>query len=796
MNVSLPIDKHLPAILSALEKNGALILQASPGSGKTTRVPPAVLKTLKPGRKAVVLEPRRLAAKAAASRVSEEWGEPLGRTIGYQFRFEDVTSADTRLRFLTEGMLIRQLISDPQLKSTDVVFLDEFHERHLHTDVALSYLRHLQKTARPDLKLVIMSATLDVGPLSRFLDEAPTIQIDAPNYEVKLEYRSEDKPLEVQVARAVRDALTSAPSDPNGRADILVFLPGMADIRRAQEGLSSLAQLQNLALLPLHGDLTREEQDRALKPLPQRKVILSTNVAETSVTIPGVTAVIDSGLARVASYSFWSGLPSLRTRPISRASATQRAGRAGRTCPGICIRLYARPDFEKRPAFDTPEIQRAELSQTLLELKTLGVERLEWFDPPNMQSEQSALVLLRRLGAVDKNQKLTALGRQMAEIPVHPRLSRLLLEAARTGCGPQAATAAALLSEGASKRLNILEELETRDPLVKRTRDRLLRFVKGSSGGKPEALAKSFLAGFPDRVAKLNESQLLLVLCDGGSATAEDPALRSLGEYFVCTEVQELQRGTHKRVIAESLVPIEPDWLIDLDSDLLGESHRMSWDEKREAVFDLSRLTYGQLVLSEGRGTPSDREAAALELATHASTEAGLKKICDYEQLQSLLERLEFLKAQGAPIGEFTLQEMAKRFALAVCGEKFALSELTKSDFLWFLQDQLGPDVRGKLDRWAPAFIQLPRGRRTRVNYPKTQPPWIESRLQDFFGMKSAPALMDGKVPLTLHLLAPNGRAVQVTTDLMSFWKNVYPKLRVELGRRYPRHKWPEDPLA
>ncbi|MEQ1876304.1 MAG: ATP-dependent helicase HrpB [Bdellovibrionia bacterium] len=796
---TLPIDKYIPEILEALEESPNLILKASPGSGKTTRVPPAVLKTLVPGQDIIVLEPRRLAAKLAATRVAFEWGDPVGETIGYQFRFEDVTSKKNRLKFLTEGMLIRKLIRDPKLTGVGVVFLDEFHERHLHTDVALSYLRNLQKRERPDLKIIVMSATLEAERLSQFLGNAPLIEIDAPGFEVVHEYRVSDSNLEIQITKCVREALEKAPKDSAGRADVLVFLPGMGEIRRAQEALSGLAKQADLSVLPLHGDLTREEQDLALQYPKQRKIILSTNVAETSVTIPGVTAVIDSGLARVASYSFWSGLPSLKTKPISRASATQRAGRAGRTAPGICYHLYAKSDLERRPAFEKPEIQRADLSQTLLELKMLNADGLEWFEAPGLQSEQSSLILLKRIGALDKDSKLTDIGRKMAEFPVHPRLSRVLLDGDERGAGYEAATLAALLSEGENHRLNLLEDLDSKSFLVKRTRDRLVRFLKngGARGKSGDGAARAVLTGFPDRVAKLSSDGRLLVLCDGGSAQAEDPALKEMGEFFICTEVQELQRGTHKRTVAESLVPIEPEWLLELENDFLTETNEVAWDPARKAVFEISRLKYGQLILSESRGAPKDRTGAIELLVKNIGIDdEGIKTICDLDSYQSFRLRLDFVKQQGAVIPEFDIAKLMREFCESVCDQKFSTDVLKNADFLWFIQDKLGDKLRAQLQSWAPESLTLPSGRKTKINYSNTQPPWIESRLQDFFGMRHGPTLANGKVPLTLHLLAPNYRAVQVTSDLMSFWKNVYPKLRVELGRRYPRHKWPENPLA
>ncbi len=387
--LSLPIDPHLPLIAKKLQESGCLVLKASPGSGKTTRVAPFLLNSLPPGKEILVLEPRRLAAKLAARRVAEERREKVGGVIGYQFRFENVSSKETRLRFLTEGMLMRRLIRDRTLDGVAIVILDEFHERHLHGDVALSYLRSLQASGRPDLKLVVMSATLDTEALLRYLGNCPLVEVEGRPFDVATHYRpSENKFLEISVRDAVKTAFQEWPE-----GDCLVFLPGMADIRRAESALSDLARINHWDLFPLHGELSKGEQDRALLPGRNRKIILATNVAETSLTIEGIRIVIDSGLHRQASYSWWSGVPSLRTRPISRASSIQRAGRAGRTASGTCYRLYSRADFDGRAPFETPEIQRADLCQTLLELKELGVQSLTqfpWFDPPPAGAMESA----------------------------------------------------------------------------------------------------------------------------------------------------------------------------------------------------------------------------------------------------------------------------------------------------------------------------------------------------------------------------------------------------------------------
>ncbi|WP_272946328.1 helicase-related protein, partial [Anaeromyxobacter sp. PSR-1] len=445
----LPIDPLLPEVVAALRAGPSLVIEAPPGAGKTTRVPRALHEAgLAGAGEVVVLEPRRLAARMAARRVAEELGERPGETVGYQVRFDEMAGPRTRIRYVTEGLLTRRLLSEPALPGVGAVVLDELHERHLQGDLALAFLRRLQRTARPDLKLVAMSATLDAGPVAAFLG-APALRSEGRRFEVAVEHLSPEEAaapdlrLEERVARAVR-RLHREGLD----GDVLVFLPGAAEIRRAREALAAWAAGAGVDVLPLHGDLPPEEQDRAVRPGPRRKVILSTNVAETSITIDGVVAVVDSGLARIASHSPWSGLPTLEVKKISRASAAQRAGRAGRTRPGRAVRLYTRHDHDARPEFEVPEILREDLSETLLALAGLGAAAdLEWLEPPPAPALEAARALLADLGAVDAAGAPTAAGRAMLRFPLHPRLGRLLVEAAARGVPDDGALLAALLGE-------------------------------------------------------------------------------------------------------------------------------------------------------------------------------------------------------------------------------------------------------------------------------------------------------------------------------------------------------------
>ncbi|MCC7440271.1 MAG: ATP-dependent helicase HrpB [Bdellovibrionales bacterium] len=841
----LPIDARLPEALAFLAKQGCLVLQAEPGAGKTTRLPAALLEAPWRGdREILVLEPRRLAAKLAAHRVAEELGEPPGERVGYQFRFERVGGPRTRLRFLTEGLLTRLMLSAPELKRVAAVVVDEFHERHLPGDVALAALRRLQLGPRPDLKLVVMSATLDVEAVAAYLGGCPSLKVEGRVFPVEVEYQPPPTPsagqypppLERQVRRAAEAALVR-----DDAGDLLVFLPGMAEIRRCEGELRAVAERTGAWLLPLHGDLTREEQDRAVRPSERQKIILSTNVAETSVTLPGVRTVIDSGLARVASFSWWSGLPALRTRPVSRASAVQRAGRAGRMAPGRCIRLYSQHDFSTRPHFDLPEIRRADLAQTVLELKELGIAdaaRFPWFEAPAPASLAAAEELLRLLGAVtaapDGGTVLTPLGRRIARLSLPPRLARLALEGAARGVAEPAAAVAAALSELRAERVDFLEEAlslwnrRAMGFLAERVRDRVLgelrderdsaRAVPAPTRGSPEelhALRRAVLAAFPDRVARLKppatgSDWMEAVFSAGGSGSLPARSFSEDTRYVVAVDADERQATGTQRPGADRLAsgtrvraacPIHPDWLLDLEPSLLRETTEAEWSAERGRAEEVWRMRYGELVLEETRTVSSDSGAASLALvdALLGPKGPGLSTTEDPGALGALQRRIAFARTQLPPERAAALPPDGPEGARALLGPALqgygSVSELKGVELGPALWHSLPNALRADLERTAPEHVTLGKGRRVRVNYEPDRPPWVESRLQDFFGMTSGPTVAGGRMPVTLHLLAPNKRAVQVTSDLASFWAQHYATVRKELCRRYPRHSWPEDPV-
>lgn len=830
----LPIDPYLSEIVKIVASGRDLILKASPGSGKTTRVPPALLAAEFIGDKEIlVLVPRRLAAKMAALRVASEAGEAVGSRIGYQFRFENVTSPKTRLKFLTEGLLIRQLMSDPKLTRVGSVILDEFHERHLHSDVALAYLKWLKKNHRPDLSLIVMSATLDTASLAAYLHGCETLDIKASPYPVSVSYLPQ--PTKEPLPDLVWNAVRSLPfKDQSARQDVLVFLPGMADILKTADKLESRLGPRFL-VLPLHGELAKERQALVFEKTPEIKIILATNVAESSLTIDGVTTVIDSGLHRQASYSWWSGVPSLKTRPVSKASAIQRAGRAGRTAPGRCLRLYTQADFEARTPFETPEIRRADLAETLLEIKALGVADMAafpWFEAPAEQATTAAAELLYNLGALaapSLSAGLTILGESLAKLPLNPRLSRLMIEAEKKSVTREAALLAALISEDELADLDALAHLGARfvPENVKRVKNQILSYFRTDENISRDVtrdLAYALLKGFPDRVArkrsatqsKKSEARALeedLVFCFGGSGSVSAVDVVNDNEYFLILDVLERQaRGQARaKVHVQSLCPIKADWLLDCETTFLKDVEELAWDEAKKRVVQASRLCYGQLILTESKDEPRDAASATkflLKTALGLDEEKfanlsvvdflkALEKTSETTGLETLLGRLALLKEHfpAAELPDIAHDRVGEALADLLRGS-VALADLKSENLEKRLVENLNYETRALMARELPLAVTLKSGRNVAVKYELGKSPWIASRLQDFFGMREGPKILKGRVPLTLHLLAPNQRAVQVTSDLASFWQGTYLEIRGQLSRRYPRHKWPEDPLV
>lgn len=855
----LPIDGLLPDVVRALASGGALVLEAPPGAGKTTRVPRALLDAgLAKSGEIVILEPRRLAARLAAKRVAEELGEEVGRTVGYQVRFEDVSSAATRIRFVTEAVLTRRLVRDPELRGVSAVLLDEFHERNLHGDVALAWLRRLRETTRPDLLVVVMSATLDAAPAAAFLG-CPSLRSEGRSFPVEIEHepKDDDRPLASKVASAVRTLLGRG-LDASKGGHVLVFLPGAGEIRRAAESLEKLAAENDLSVVPLHGELPPQEQDRAIGPSTRRKIILSTNVAESSVTIEGVVAVIDGGVARVASHDPWSGMPKLALAKISQASSIQRAGRAGRTQPGVALRLFTKPDFDRRPAHDVPEIGRADLTQLALELFAAKKTDLTWLDAPPPRAWQSAITLLRRLGALttDDAAAITPLGERLLRFPIHPRAARILVEGERRDVVDDAAIVAALLTErdirsatkasfGAARpgrgdahatepsdllamRDRFLEAEASRfsaGPMrasgldagatlaVDRARKQLARATRGgereprearSAGAGRVAVATDpdaellvcILAGFPDRVAKrIRPGGSALALAGGGSAELSGDSVVRHAEWMVAALAEERQGGAPgaaRGIVVSAASAIEPETLIDLYPERIEETREVVVQKSNGRVLGMSRLVYDGLVLSESPAANVTDEELGAALAK-AALAKGAHAFAPEGALERFLARARFAREvdETIPAIDDARVEAALR---SMCTGQTSLEAVSGMSLVDVLEAELGDTTTRAIRTLAPDRLTLARGRGVTVEYEPGKPPHVASRLQDFFDMAETPRVGGGRVPVVVHLLAPNQRAVQVTQDLAGFWERHYPAIRKELARKYPRHLWPDDP--
>ena len=771
----LPIDAILSNIVREVAAGSNLVIEAQPGAGKTTRVPAALLGAVRG--QILVLEPRRIAARMAARRIAEEIRCRVGETVGYQVRFEDVSSASTRLLFMTEGLLVRRLLSDPELRGVSIVILDEFHERHIDTDVALALLRRLQRTSRPDLKLVVMSATLDAAPIASYLGQCPVLRSEGKLFDIALSYTPHSAaPLEEQVASAVSRALDS-------EGDMLVFLPGSAEIRRAARACEAVAERSGSLLLSLYGSLSPDEQDRAVRPADRRKIILSTNVAESSITIDGVTVVIDSGLARIASDSPSTGLPALQVQRISKASAIQRAGRAGRTQPGRAIRLYSAEDYNRRRDYDSPEIHRRELSQVVLELRALGATDVEWFELPSEASIAAASDLLDRLAAGNDF-------RELSKYPVHPRIARLLIEANARKVAGAASRIAAVLTSG--ERYTHTDAIHLGDkelPYAAKQIEKQLLRISGArrDSGTDDDLRLALLTAFPDRVARKRSGN------DAQLANGK-PAILPQGwtsDFFVAIDIEH--RSEQPAPFIRLASAIRPDWLLDLYPDRIREHTEVTWNRQAERVETVSQILYDSLAIDESRSGTADAEAAA-KLLFERALETGLQRFVDPDAVDLLLARSEFASRHSS-LRALTDDDVHAALADLCYGiRSFAdLQQAASSGLIPAMLQRLGPDAERELKDVAPERIPI-KNRQVKVQYKAGQQPFVSSRLQDFFGMRETPKIARGQVPLLVHLLAPSQRPVQVTADLAGFWERLYPQLRKELSRKYPKHAWPDKP--
>lgn len=820
---ALPIDGVIDTIRSALAPGAAVVVEATPGAGKTTRVPPALSAA---GQRVIVLEPRRLAARLAATRVAHELEERLGAHVGYQVRFDSKVGPDTRLRFVTEGVLTRMLLADPTLEEFDTVVVDEIHERHLQGDLALALVDHLRRTHRPDLRLVAMSATVDGAALAERLG-AQLVRCRQRQHDVTVSFLAQPDrdPLEIQIAKAVRQLANDGLD-----GHVLAFLPGAAEIRRAAERCEAVARDHDLAVLPLYGALSAREQDAAVAPSDRRKVVLATNVAESSITIAGVAAVIDSGLVKRARHEAWAVMPELRLESISKASADQRAGRAGRTQAGRCLRLYTEAEHHRFADFDEPEIVHSELSEAVLACRMARVDdplALPWLTTPPEDTWHAAERLLGELGALDADGQTTELGRRLAALPLPPRLGRALIEASARGVAADAATALAILAErgslwrGRSSRANLWEQVEAFDEAKAarfdrhvcdglgvdgrraRSAERACRQLLAATRRLPEgapptsrdeaesALGIALLSGFPDRVGKRGGGDgrhgVPLALSSGGAATVRDEA--ALSPDGLCLVLDARRGGAGKPAVVHLAAPLGLDALIEGRGDSITDEEELLFVAGRDRVESIARLRYGRVVLEETRGAAPPSPAATAALLDEVFRRG--PALVGGDGTEAWLRRARFAAKHDDALPSFDDDALRERLAPLVQGMT-CMQDLTSAGIENLLTLGLDKAHRQRLDQLAPRDLRLASGQALAITYPDDAPPFVESYLQDFFGLPSLPAVAGE--PIVVKLWAPNGRPMQVTDDLPGFWTRLYPQLRRELGRRYPKHHWPEDP--
>jgi ATP-dependent helicase HrpB len=803
-----PIDPLLPQVVDTLRQHPVVVLHAPTGAGKTTRLPPFLLDHPVVDGAVWCLEPRRIAARAAARFVSGQRGGRPGDEIGWHVRFEPRFGERTRLLFLTDGVAVRRLQADPFLEGVGVVVFDEFHERSLGTDLALAMVRRVQREIRDDLRIVVMSATLDATRVAEALGGAPVLRSEGRSHPVDIRYldRPDTDRLEVRAARGVRQALDAVESD------ILAFLPGVGEIRATARRLEGIAA----DVLPLYGDLPAAEQDRALRVGPRRRVVLATNVAETSLTLDGIAAVVDTGVARILRHDPGTGLDRLALEPISRAAADQRAGRAGRQGPGVALRWWTRAEDRTRPGHDTPALQRTDLSAPLLQLRAWGEPdpvAFPWIAAPPSEALAAGEALLRHLGLVDGS-GLTALGRAAAELPVHPRLAILLVEAARAGHPGLGARAAAILSErdpfrraapgdpppptSNSDLLDRLHALEHGDPrlrpgarkAVERVARRLLRTVRSLSLDPdpvpdPEVAVRRALArAWSDRIARRHgPGRSTGVLVGGRGVDLSRSAVRE-AELVACLAVHDGAR-TEARVHLASAV--DPAWLPTTTETVLR------FDPDRGQVVARRERRLEDLILeSHPAPLPEDTAVAAcLQEALEAHPD---RLPWEAPEVAGLLARLA-AAAEHLPERGFPRPGPAFRrgvIPLAVIGHR-GLDTLDAAALARAVRTHLGFHLARELDDVAPTHLVVPSGSRRRLEWTADGPPVLAVRMQEMFGCTDTPRVLGGRVPVRLHLLAPNGRPAQITDDLGGFWVRTWPEVRKDLRARYPKHAWPED---
>ncbi|WPO42838.1 ATP-dependent helicase HrpB [Tardiphaga sp. 42S5] len=805
-DTSLPIDAVLDDLSGALDAGNAAVLVAPPGAGKTTRVPLALLDApwLK-GRKIIMLEPRRIAARASAERMAKTLGERVGETVGYRVRFGSKISRNTRIEVVTEGIFSRQILDDPELRNIGAVLFDEFHERSLDADMGLALARDAQTGLREDLRILVMSATIDGARIAKLLGDAPVIASEGRAYPVETRYlgRKPDIQLERQMADAIATALRADPGS------VLAFLPGAAEIRRTQNFLAERVQDASIEIVPLFGALDAGVQDRAIQPAPkgQRKVVLATSIAETSLTIEGVRIVVDSGVARVPRYEPDIGLTRLETVRASRAAVDQRRGRAGRTEPGICYRLWDEPQTASLPAYTQPEILSADLSTLVLDLAQWGVSdpaRLTFLDPPPAPALKEARGLLGELGALDGDGRITEEGHALRALALPPRLARMIVDSARFGYGEEAAEIAAILTErglgGDSVDLDVRLDQFRRDRSQRAGSARQLaerwasQVEKSSSAQENEELSTGTMLAFafPDRMAK-NRGNGSFVLANGRGASIEQSAALARAPYIAVAELT----GTAANGRILLAAPIAQADIETRFADQIENTDDVSFDRASMSLRGRRKRVLHAITLSEAPFTLKPSEDTARVFAD-GLVAAGIDRLPWSKALQQWRGRVMFLRASEGDawpdLSDTALAATRESWLMPALFDKISLKDFSAGDLSDAVMGLLPWDLRARLDKEAPTHFEAPTGTVLAIDYEAEQGPTIAVRLQELFGLNTHPSVAKGKVPLVLELLSPAQRPVQVTRDLPGFWRGSYLDVRSDLRGRYPRHPWPEDP--
>lgn len=842
MKQPLPIDALQDGLVAACGRVRRLVLRAPTGSGKSTRIPQMLLDLNLVQGQIVVLQPRRIAARLLAARIAQERGVKLGGEVGYQIRFERVESAQTRIKFVTEALLLRQMASDPELKGVGAVVFDEFHERNLHSDVALALARRLQETHRPDLLIMAMSATLDTEGVAKWLGSAETLAADGRAYPVQIEYthqpRNSTRPIWDAAAEQVRRVLRE-----ESEGDILVFMPGSYEIMRTIGAVRNLPESGGVDILPLYGELPPEEQDRAVKPSPGRKVIVATNVAETSLTIPGVRAVVDAGLARIARFDPHRGIDTLLVEPVSQASAEQRAGRAGRTGPGRCIRLWSQTDHEARPLREVPEIKRVDLSETILLLLSSGwgeAASFPWYEKPDDKALLRALTVLADLGAVDAQGKLTSLGRRMSVFPAHPRYARMLLAAGELDCVYEVCRIAGL-AQGRDilfrkvddRTENARDSVEQEDgsdffprlALLQRAVEmkfdadacdrfgvhgqaarqadqaarQFLRLAEGQGlpvsdrMADPAAVRRCLLLGFSDRLAvRLDAGTLRCALVHGRTGELRRESSIRNAKLLVAAEVDEIQARGGVTTYLSLATAIEEAWLQELFPAEFSTVNQVRYDASQRRVVTRVERRFRDLVLEAKERDDAPSDAASRLLAEEVA--AGRLELEKWDTpVDAWIRRVNFLAKHCPELGIPPFDEAARRMVIEeVCAGAVAYRDIRDRPVFGVVRGWLTHEQAMALESYCPEKIILPRKKHpARIEYTEDGQAEVEATVQelyDFPGSKLRVCL--GKVPMVVCIQSPARRTQQRTTDLDAFWKGSYEGVKKELRGRYPKHEW------